>query len=137
MEAQKGFIVEVAFGKTTRARAAKRGMVLSSEDCDLCPVKSLNTYLSTLESMGENTTDGYLFRTQNKQGNGLTDKPAEAATMTARLKKHLQAMNMWEGETTLRGRSSCKPSILPSHHRFPAHPVALLTIWTVLIVLSA
>lgn len=107
MREGKGIVLEVTAGKTTRGKKGKRSVVLRSDDPELCPILTLQRYLTVVENTYEKLTQGYLFRVAHKQGSGLTNQPALASVMTPRLQKHLRAINEWEGETTHSARSGC------------------------------
>lgn len=106
-----GFTLEITEGKTTKGRKSHEVTVLASADPDICPVQSMKSYLEIASSMGWNLTGGFLFLVQGKT-KSLVNKPALAQAMTARLKKHLQAMGTWEGETTHSARGGCAITLM-------------------------
>lgn len=71
MEKDQGVIVDIVGGKTTRGTKENTGIVLKSDDMELCPVKALQEYLQALKSLVGHITKGYVFRVQNRKGDGI------------------------------------------------------------------
>ena len=52
-------------------------------------------------------SNGFLFRVKDNTNGQITDKPVSSSSMTDRLRPHLQAVNLYEGESSHSSRRGC------------------------------
>lgn len=100
------FISEVA-GKTASIDNPKNAVLLPSKDTDICPIKHLRMYFDFAEKTDIKLNEGYIFRIRDVRTKQITDKPVNSSCMSERLKTHLLAINLYEGESSHSSRRSC------------------------------
>lgn len=83
-----------------------------SDNPELCLVSEMQAYLTGAESCGISLKGGYLFRTCARGGATITPSPATSSAMTTRLKKHLQTIGAWDGETSHSARVGCSVALI-------------------------
>ncbi len=74
---------------------------------EFCVVHLLLDYMNFCSENGIELRHGHLFRPLNNSQTGVNDKPFSSSAANARLKGHLQLVNMWDGETPHGTRSAC------------------------------
>ncbi len=102
----KGFLFNQVFGKTLRGKGENVFGLKPVPNSPFCPVANLRFYVSLAEKMAINLKNGYLFRATDRQGN-VTESPFVGSAVANRLKKHLSALKIDDGETMHSFRSGC------------------------------
>lgn len=85
----------------------KSYVVLISKDQDICPVSYLRRYLEFSSKNGINLNNGFLFRIQDIKSKAIIDKSVTTSSMSERLKTHLSAIGMYQGESGHSMRRGC------------------------------
>ena len=102
----EGIIVSQVTGKTFSLDKPNNFMLYTSKDTDICPVRHLQDYIAFSDASQIKLDTGYLFRVSTKEGQ-IIDKPMSSSLITDRLKLHLMAINLYEGETSHSTRRGC------------------------------
>ena len=100
------FISEIA-GKTASINNPKNAVLFPSKDSDICPIKHLRKYFDFAEQSCIPLNEGYIFRLRDVRTKHISDKPVNSSSMSERLKNHLTAVNLYEGESSHSSRRSC------------------------------
>ena len=103
----QGIFISETWGKTASLKNPKNYAVLISKDPDICPVMHLKRYLDFAMRIGVRLDNGYLFRLRDKKSLSIVDKPVSTSGMSDRLKTHLLAINMYQGESGHSPRRGC------------------------------
>ena len=112
------FILNQVFGKTLRGNNSNVFGLKRIPGSPYCPVTNLEYYVAIANKMSIKLHPGYLFRVTDKYGN-ITAAPFIGSTIANRLKKHLQDLGIYEGETmhSFRGGCSITLSLLGTTHQ--------------------
>ena len=104
----QGLLFHHTFGKTLRGKDSKNQFAVKrcSQDTVVCPVVNLTTYVKIADLMNINLREGFLFRATDPKGR-VSPKPFVGSTVANRLRLHLTALNIDEGETMHSFRSGC------------------------------
>lgn len=102
----EGLLFRHTFGKTLRGNDVHTFAVRACADSTVCPVKNLLLYVHLSEAMGINLRNGYLFRASNSKGH-ITRNAFQGSAVANRLKRHLTALRISDGETMHSFRSGC------------------------------
>ena len=102
----EGILVSQIAGKTFSLDNPNTFILYKSKDVDICPVRHLHEYIAFSESLQIGLDTGYLFRVSDKAGQ-VINKPMSSSLITDRLKMHLKAINLYEGETSHSTRRGC------------------------------
>ena len=102
---KQGIRLEISLGKTTLGARPREVDVMRGHNKGVCPIEALLTYVSQAESLGMPVTPGYIFRKKDPKQDRLMNSPVCANSMTPRLKRHLQAINLFEGEAAHSSRA--------------------------------
>lgn len=95
------------------SEAAPRPLLFDRSQCrELCLVTELAEYIPAAAECGVQLGHGHLFRTSARAGSTIVDRPVTSSAMTTRLKKHLQAMGCWQGETSHSARVGCSVTLI-------------------------
>ena len=94
----EGILVSQIAGKTFSLDNPNTFILYRLKDVDICPVRHLHEYIAFSESLQIGLDTGYLFRVSHKAGQ-VINKPTSSSLITDRLKMHLKAINLYEGET--------------------------------------
>ena len=94
-----GYLFNHTLGKTLRGDSVNSFWIWRSNNCDICPVSELLSYISFTRLLGIDLTDGYLFRPKDPGGHCVLNKPVSSSAMNLRLESHLKVLNLYEGET--------------------------------------
>ncbi|WAR14864.1 hypothetical protein MAR_004969 [Mya arenaria] len=100
------FISEIS-GKTVSLHNPKNIVVFRSKDDSICPVTHLQKYMSHAATISVDITRGYLFRLKDKFSKDISEKQVTATAMSDRLKCHLKAINLYNGESAHSSRRGC------------------------------
>ena len=103
---QDGFLFNQVFGKTLRGNKRNTFAVKRIPGSPVCPVSNLNCYLSICKAINIDLRQGYLFRATDQHG-CISASPFIGSAIANRLKKHLKALSIHEGETVHSFRSGC------------------------------
>lgn len=103
----EGFMVSQTVGKVATIDNPRNFIVLPSKDNDICPIKNFKVYVGVSKDQGVMLKDGYVFRTKDKLSKEITNQPVSSSGMTERLKLHLKALRLYEGETSHSSRRGC------------------------------
>ncbi len=103
----QGVLITHIAGKVASIHHPKNVVLLSSKDLDICHITHLQEYLTFAEKSEINLRQGYMFRVRNPSANSISDKPVTSPAMSDRLKKHLSAVNLYQGETSHSSRRGC------------------------------
>lgn len=102
----EGVFVSQTSGKTFSLDKPNNFILYRSKDNDICPVRHLQEYMAFSDKLQIGLDTGYLFRISNKVGQ-IIDKPMSSGLITDRIKMHLKAINLYEGETSHSTRRGC------------------------------
>ena len=102
----EGVFVSQTSGKTFSLDKPNNFILYRSKDNDVCPVRHLQEYMAFSDKLQIGLDTGYLFRISNKVGQ-IIDKPMSSGLITDRIKMHLKAINLYEGETLHSTRRGC------------------------------
>ena len=102
----EGILVSQIAGKTFSLDSPNTFILYRSKDIDICPVRHLHDYIVFSEVLRTGLDTGYLFRVSDKAGQ-IINKPMSSSLITDRLKMHLKAINLYEGETSHSTRRGC------------------------------
>ena len=104
----QGLLFHHTFGKTLRGKDSKNQFAVKRcpQDTVVCPVVNLTTYVKIADLMNINLREGFLFRATDPKGR-VSPKPFVGSTVANRLRLHLAALNIDEGETMHSFRSGC------------------------------
>ena len=104
----QGLLFHHTFGKTLRGKDSKNQFAVKRcpQDTVVCPVVNLTTYVKIADLMNINLREGFLFRATDPKGH-VSPKPFVGSTVANRLRLHLTALNIDEGETMHSFRSGC------------------------------
>ena len=104
----QGLLFHHTFGKTLRGKDSKNQFAVKRcpQDTVVCPVVNLTTYVKIADLMNINLREGFLFRATDPKGR-VSPKPFVGSTVANRLRLHLTALNIDEGETMHSFRSGC------------------------------
>lgn len=94
-------------GKTADPDDPDSFSLMRSKDQDICPVLHLERYVKIARSMKIDLRQGYLFRMMDMKCRSIIDKGASSSCMTDRLRLHLKAIGLYEGETSHSSRRGC------------------------------
>ncbi len=105
----QGILISQIEGKTVNVDNPNNIILLLSKDPDICPVAHLSNYIKTASQAGVDLHTGFLFRARDPKSRliSVSDKPVTSSLMTERLRLHLTAIGMYEGETAHSGRRGC------------------------------
>lgn len=99
-------------GKTARVDRPEYFALKRSQGSPICPMSDLEQYRLYASSLGCTLTTGYIFRPISLKGPlQLLDKPLSVSVMSGRLKKYLQDIGLWEGETIHSARGGCATAL--------------------------
>ena len=70
-------------------------------------MRHLRECLVFADSMQINLNEGYLFRVRDKKTKVIINKPMDSSLITERLRVHLSAIGLYEGETSHSTRRGC------------------------------
>ena len=104
--------VMALLGKCLDGTAPKRLLFEKAADQELCVVEELNAYKSIAPECGVDLSGGYLFRSKGRGKSAVGDCPVSSNAMNERLKEHLRAMGLWDGETSHSARVGCSVSLV-------------------------
>lgn len=104
---KQGIVISQIAGKTVNIDHPKNITLFFSKDPDICPVRHLDRYMRFASNVGVNLSQGFLFRVRDVKTKVISDKPVTASVMTDRLKTHLQAINLYAGESAHSSRRGC------------------------------
>eukprot|EP00794_Sanderia_malayensis_P006723 gene6723-biopygen5497 len=93
-------------GKTLRGNGRHVFSVRRLERSSICPVANLELYLHLVRLMTIDLGSGFLFRPLDARGH-ITTLSFTGSTVANRLKKHMQDLSIFEGETAHGLRSGC------------------------------
>ena len=104
----QGLLFHHTFGKTLRGKDSQNQFAVKRcpQDTVVCPVVNLTTYVKIADLMNINLREGFLFRATDPKGR-VSPKPFVGSTVANRLRLHLTALNIDEGETMHSFRSGC------------------------------
>lgn len=68
-------------------------------DESLCPVQYLEAYVTGVQSLGIDISSGYFVRPLSHSDKEVLDSPLSSSVVYSRLKYHLRALDMDNGET--------------------------------------
>lgn len=102
-----GILITHTAGKVASIHHPNNVILLPSKDLDICPIRHLREYLNFAEKSGIHLSQGYLFRVRSVTKKSVADKPVTSAVMSDRLKSHLLAVNLYEGESSHSSRRGC------------------------------
>ena len=100
-------LVSQVVGKVASIDNPNNFILLPSKDNDICPVSHLKDYMSIAGETNIDLRTGYLFRAMDGKSKSIVNKAVTSTSMTARLRKHLTAINLYEGETSNSSRRGC------------------------------
>ena len=105
----QGLLFHHTFGKTLRGKDSKNQFAVKRcpQDTMVCPVVNITMHVKIADLMIINLREGFLFRAIDPKGR-VSPKPFVGSTVANRLRLHLTALNIDEGETMRsfrRGRS--------------------------------
>lgn len=103
----KGIFVSEITGKVASLDNPKNFFLMKSKDEDICPVRLLKSYIDCSLEADIDLSHGYLFRVKDKIKNQVINKPVSSSSMTDRLRTHLRAVNLYEGESSHSSRRGC------------------------------
>ena len=103
----QGIFVSEIVGKVASLDNPKNFVLLKSKDEDICPVGLLKGYISFASRSGIDLSNGFLFRVKDNASGQIADKPVSSSSMTDRLRTHLRAVNLYEGESSHSSRHGC------------------------------
>lgn len=107
MSNSNGVLISQVLGKVVSINNPNNFILLPSKDSDICPVSHLRSYMSIANDAQVDLKSGCLFRVQDKKTKTITNRPVTSTCMTDRLKMHLKAINLYEGETSHSSRRGC------------------------------
>lgn len=107
MSNSEGVLVSQVVGKVVSINNPKNFILLLSKDSDICPVSHLRSYMSIANDAQMDLKCGYFFRVQDRKTKTITSRPVTSTCMTDRLKMHLKAIHLYEGETSHSSRRGC------------------------------
>ena len=121
----QGLLFHHTFGKTLRGKDSKNQFAVKrcSQDTVVCPVVNLTTYVKIAGLMNINLREGFPFRATDPKGR-VSPKPFVGSTVADRLRLHLTALNIDEGETMHSFRSGCPITLSllgPSNDQAASH----------------
>lgn len=99
--------IKALVGKSFSETAPRPLVFNKSENPELCLVQEFHAYLAGTQECKIHLPGGYLFRTLEKGGAKVSPNPVTSSAMTSRLKKYLQTLGVWEGETSHSARVGC------------------------------
>lgn len=102
----EGLLFRHTFGKTLRGNGVHSFAVRECANPTVCPVKNLFLYVLLAETMCVTLRDGYLFRTSDSKGR-ITHDAFQGSAVGNRLRRHLNTLKLFEGETMHSFRSGC------------------------------
>ena len=102
-----GLFISQTAGKVNTIDNPNNFTILPSEDGDICPVKHLKNYFRVASASNIDLNEGYIFRTRDKKSQDIIDQPVSSSCMSDRLKTHLTAINLYDGETSHSSRRGC------------------------------
>ena len=103
----QGIFVSEVIGKVASLDNPKNFVLLKSKDEDICPVRLLENYINFASQSGIDLRSGYIFRVKDKKSGQIADKAVSSSSMTDRLRLHLRAVNLYEGESSHSSRRGC------------------------------
>ena len=95
----KGLVISQIEGKTVKIDNPNNIVLFRSKDPDICPVRCLRIYLDTAQKVGVNLKEDFLFRSRDIKSKEISEKAVTSSGMTDRLRGHLEAINLYAGET--------------------------------------
>jgi hypothetical protein len=99
--------VSQVVGKVASIDNPNNFILLPSKDNDICSVSHLKDYMSIAGETNIDLRTGYLFRAMDGKSKSIVNKAVTSTSMTDRLRKHLTAINLYEGETSNSSRRGC------------------------------
>ncbi len=102
----KGVIVNQVFGKTLRGNGKNVFGLKCIPNSSFCPVTNIRYYVALAKKMSICLSPGYLFRVTDQHGN-IKEDPFTGSAVANRLRKHLQDLNIDDGETMHSFRGGC------------------------------
>lgn len=107
MPNNNGILISQIVGKVASINNPNNFILLPSSDLDICPVSHIKSYFTIAEEINIDLKNGYLFRVEDRKTKMICDRPVTSTSMTDRLKMHLKAINLYEGETSHSSRRGC------------------------------
>ncbi|KAI8477847.1 hypothetical protein Bbelb_444220 [Branchiostoma belcheri] len=101
-----GLLFNHTEGKTVRADRPNVFGIKRIENKTICPVKGLETYWDICKKLGLCILTGYVFRSTSVKGE-VTENPFSSGAAEARLRIHLKAAGLYEGESGHSFRTGC------------------------------
>ena len=96
----KGDFISHVAGKVASFDNPNNVVLFKSKDEDICPVRLLEEYFVFPETLNINLKSGCLFRCRDVKTQKIGGKLFSASAMTDRLKTHLSAIKLYEGESS-------------------------------------
>ena len=90
----------------------RSGAKMESEDDDICPVRLLKSYIDFSLEADIDLSYSYLFRVRDKAKNQVINKPVHSSSMTDRLRTHLRAVNLHDGESSHSSMHGCAITLM-------------------------
>ena len=103
----KGVFISHVAGKVASLDNPNNVVLFKSKDEDICPVRLLEEYFIFSETLNINLKSGCLFRCRDVKTQEIGRKPVSASAITDRLKTHLSAIKLYEGESSHSSRCGC------------------------------
>ena len=104
---EEGIFVSQTIGKTFSIDNPNNFILYTPKDPDICPIRHLKEYIEFAKSIQINLTEGCLFRIRDKKTKLIINKPMDSSLETDRLRAHLSAIGLYEGETSHSTRRGC------------------------------
>lgn len=102
-----GIFVSQVAGKLFSVDNPNNFILFRSKDPDICPVRHLREFIAFAEKLHIDLSMGYLFRVKDKNDKAIVNKPMSSSLITDRLRMHLKAVSLYEGETSHSTRRGC------------------------------
>lgn len=93
-------------GKTTTSKAPKTFFLQRCQNSVVCPVRGLEAYVSGAKALGVDLRVGYVFRMVSEGGDVMAS-PITYDVAYDRLKKYLDVLGIYEGETPHSLKGGC------------------------------
>ena len=107
LPADDGIFVSQVRGKTFDINHPNNFVIKKSMDSDICPIRHLRCYMLLAHELKIDLNQGYLFRIRDNVTRQIVNKPVTANLMADRLKTHLCAIHMYDGESAHSHRRAC------------------------------
>lgn len=103
----KGIFISQSSGKTAAIDNPNNFSLIRSKDVDICPILHLEKYVKIARTLKIDLSQGYLFRIRDSKSREIINRAVSSSAMTDRLRLHLKAINLYEGETSHSSRRGC------------------------------